>query len=282
MRKILFLSLLLFAFAACKKKEPVACFEASTTTIERGGTVKFDAFCSEKADRYYWYVDNVPVSSTDYQEINIERKFDVIGEYKVSLRVTNGEGKDSTSKIIKVEGPKTAPCFTVSRNKLDITETLECNPLCTKNATKYDWLIDDTFAATYNTNTKFYYNKFKSPGEHKVTLYTVGTYGDLGSFSQAITVTPEYIKPCFNITPSHPEFKWPANTTLKFDATCSTGHDADNVNWLIRKGTTSIHSEKAETTSLQFTGKGSYTVTVTLTNSQYGAVKTISKDITIY
>lgn len=78
---------------SCKKPAD-ACFTYSPSVINTYTDVVFDASCSENAGRYVWYFgDDADGEPTD--ELTITHRFEVPGEYMITLGIQKADGKKS-------------------------------------------------------------------------------------------------------------------------------------------------------------------------------------------
>jgi len=107
MRKLYILLLaLIFAFTACKKDldsapYPTADFKLFVTTVDQSAIV-IPLNNSDAAESYLWDLGNGKTSTDKIPTIS----FDKLGDYDISLTVTNADGVTNTSaKKIKVVAP---------------------------------------------------------------------------------------------------------------------------------------------------------------------------------
>lgn len=87
------------ALTSCMKK-PMACFDASSTTIKAGETASFSSTCSMDAHHYEWDFGDGGTST----DANPTHVYNTAGSYTVKLKTMsmNGKKMDETSKTITV------------------------------------------------------------------------------------------------------------------------------------------------------------------------------------
>lgn len=89
----------LLAITSCQK-EPMACFDASPTTITAGQSVNFTSACSMDAHHYEWEFGDGGTS----MDANPSHTYSTAGSYTVKLKTMSKNSKkmDETSKTITV------------------------------------------------------------------------------------------------------------------------------------------------------------------------------------
>jgi len=89
----------LLGFSSCQKK-PMACFDASPTTISAGQSVSFTSACSMDAHHYEWEFGDRGTS----MDANPTHTYNTAGSYTVKLKTMSKNSKkmDETSKTITV------------------------------------------------------------------------------------------------------------------------------------------------------------------------------------
>jgi len=89
----------LFTLTSCMKK-PMACFDASSTTINAGQTVSFSSSCSMDAHHFEWSFGDGGTST----DANPSHVYNTAGSYTVKLKTMskNGNKMDETTKTITV------------------------------------------------------------------------------------------------------------------------------------------------------------------------------------
>lgn len=89
----------IIGLASCMKK-PMACFEASPTTINAGQSVSFTSTCSMDAHHYEWEFGDGGTS----MDANPSHTYSTAGSYTVKLKTMSKNSKkmDETSKTITV------------------------------------------------------------------------------------------------------------------------------------------------------------------------------------
>lgn len=87
------------SFTSCQKK-PMACFDASPTTISAGQSVNFTSTCSMDAHHYEWNFGDGGTS----MDANPSHAYNTAGSYTVKLKTMSKNSKkmDETSKTITV------------------------------------------------------------------------------------------------------------------------------------------------------------------------------------
>lgn len=89
----------LLGLASCQK-EPMACFDASPTTISAGQSVSFTSTCSMDAHHYEWDFGDGGTST----DASPSHTYNTAGSYTVKLKTMsmNSKKMHETSKIITV------------------------------------------------------------------------------------------------------------------------------------------------------------------------------------
>lgn len=218
-----------------------ALFTATPQSGEAPLEVSFDASSSADPDgtiaKYEWDFTGDGMYK-DGTGKTIKYKFEKIGKYKVSLRITSSNGKSNTSDkeievlesitpvvVIKVvDEPK---IFSIGQSYVfNGDESTSPNG----NITKYEWSFSDVPNKTETTKTVSHI--FKTPGTHQVTLKVTDEKGKTGDIQKIITIDAPKGVPKAKII-SNPAFDSKTLTvtgkapfTVSFDAKDST--DSDN------------------------------------------------------
>lgn len=89
----------LLSLTSCQK-EPMACFDASPTTISAGQSVSFTSTCSMDAHHYEWEFGDGGTST----DANTSHTYNTAGSYTAKLKTMsmNSKKMDETSKTITV------------------------------------------------------------------------------------------------------------------------------------------------------------------------------------
>ena len=144
----------------------VAAFSAAPNPVSAGQTVVFTNN-SSGATNFSWLENGLEFS----QNQNPTQVFNTVGNYQITLKVTNSDPncEDITQVAVEVQCPTTAD-FSVVSFEIDPGETLVFTNTSTGGATAYEWFINGvSLAAT----TDFSY-LFANSGYYTVRLQATG------------------------------------------------------------------------------------------------------------
>jgi outer membrane protein assembly factor BamB/chitodextrinase len=175
---------------------PTASFDLSPTEPEVGEDVNFDASSSSDDNSiatYEWDLNDD--GSYDVAGQSPTNTFGSAGDYTVTLRVTDNQGKsDSVSKTISVingNSPPKASFYTSPGAPLvDEEVTLDASGSSGDNGiATYEWDLNDngTFSTTGQTTTV----SFDSTGEYTITLRVTDTEGATSTSEQTLSVSTD-------------------------------------------------------------------------------------------
>ena len=258
-----------------------ASFTADPQTGEAPLSVTFDASDSIDPDGYLetyeWDLDG-DGSFDDAEGKTAEYEFDKIGKYTVSLRVTSTTGEfDVSEKEIEVKEQSTPEAvititdeptaFTVGTNYI-----FKSDDASSPNGkiVEYEWDFGD---GSRVQTTKTVSHAFNSAGTYDVTLTVTDEEEKEGVMTKTISVgkiqgTPKAV---INTTPS---LQTGASTlegavpfAVVFDAGGSTDSDNNIVNYEWDYDNNGVNDGFGRTVSHTFAKQGSYTVSLTVTDS---------------
>lgn len=259
-----------------------ALFTATPQSGEAPMEVSFDASASADPDgtiaKYEWDFTGDGMYK-DGTGKTIKHKFEKIGQYKVSLRITSSNGKSNTSDkeievlesitpvvVIKVvDEPKT---FGLGQSYVfNGDESSSPNG----NITKYEWSFSDVPNKTETTKTVSHI--FKTPGTHQVTLKVTDEKGKTGDIQKVITIDAPKGVPKAKII-SNPAFDSKTLTvtgkapfTVAFDAKDSTDSDNNIVDYQWDFDGDGKFDAFGATSSHIYTDDGSFNVTLNVVDA---------------
>ena len=186
---ISFVSIIL---TACNKEDkPLgkACFKISEERPEEGQEITFDAYCSENATNYYWYINGKEVESNNHTDIKISKVFP-FGTHEIKLRITGPSGNDEITKgIIVNRRTGLYACFKIkdstADNKYSIKNPVTFDAGCSTGS-GYEWDFGDNSGD--RSGKMVISHQFKETGKYEVH---VAVFGDRNTFpsSTAKTIT---------------------------------------------------------------------------------------------
>ncbi len=148
--------------------EPVADFEADKIAIAPGETIQFTNK-SQHADSYQWtFEGGDPASSSDE---NPGVTFNEVGEYTVSLKVSNEKGEDTKELAISVTSNIVVD-FTLSADTIEVGNTISITDKSVGDITSYDWTIEGGEPASASTQSVDV--TFNNTGEYTIILKVNG------------------------------------------------------------------------------------------------------------
>jgi PKD repeat protein len=241
---------------------PGANFTFSVPDPNAPGTVQFTDTSSGGPTAWAWDFGDGGTSADQ----NPSHLFAQTGTYTVTLTVTGAGGSTQTQQQVSVAYPPTA-LFQITPDAV--------NPLAVSFldnsagvVTGWTWDFGDGSTSTEQSPTHTY----AAGGTYNVTLTTTGPGGS-NSITTPVTVTAPIVPPVAAFTPV-PDAANPLLVQF-FDA--SSG-EYDTYQWDFGDGVG--FSNEANPIHTYGTG-GTYTVTLTLTNSSNGASNSISQQITV-
>jgi PKD repeat protein len=242
---------------------PVAEFSGSPTSGCAPLTVDFTDESSNDPTSWSWDFGD---GGTSYQQ-NPSYTYDDPGTYTVSLTATNEYGSDTETKTgyITVSGPPTAD-FSGSPTSGEVPLTVNFTNLST-GASSYSWDFGDTGSSTQANPSHTY----TEAGTYTVTLTATNSCGsDVEVKTNYITVTCTPPTADFSGSPTSGEVPLTVNFTDQSTGATSWSWDFGD------EGTSSQQNP-----SHQYTEAGTYTVTLTATNSCGSDVETKTDYITV-
>jgi PKD repeat protein len=259
------------------KSPPVAAFTYSPEIPIVNRTVTLDASLSYDPDgdlaSYFWnFGDGVNTTETDAITYH---NYTMIGNYNVTLNVTDSEGLwDTESQIMAIAEFPTAS-FTYSPLTPFTNETVTFNAsLSTPNGETlvgYHWNFGDGTEIT-ELNSIAYHN-YTITGTFDVTLNVTDSEGLWDVETKSITAI-ECPTAFFFFSPENPL----AGDTITFNASLSTpnGGTITNYHWDFGDGT----NETGVIVAHAYTTAGNYTVSLTITDSE-GLSDTENKSVIV-
>ncbi|MCF8244899.1 MAG: PKD domain-containing protein [Saprospiraceae bacterium] len=239
---------------------PVAGFTANTTSGCTPLTVNFTS-TSSGANSYAWTFPGGTPSTSTMQNPTVV--YTTAGSYDVTLVVTNPAGSDTltqTNYVIANTTPVAGYTSSVSGTTATFTNT-------STNATSYAWAFGDGGTSTLANPTHTY----ATDGVYTVVLSATNACGTVTS-SQTVTI----------VTP--PTAGFTANNTtgcapLTVQFTNQSSANATTFAWTFPGGTPGTSS--AQNPSVTYSTAGTYTVTLTASNSAGSNTSTQTNYITV-
>jgi PKD repeat protein len=203
------------------------------------------------------------------------------GTFSATLTVTDvGGSKGSRSKTVAV-GTSGNPvaAFVFSPSEPGIGEEITFNgapstAVSPRTIVKYDWQFGTDRSGSGMIVTK----KYDTPGTYNVSLTVTDDAGNKGTTTQGVTVgtsSPGGLSAAFSVSPSDPA----PNTDVSFNAAISTSADPI-VSYKWDYGDTHGETKTVPTASHQYTTEGTFTVTLTVTDSK-GRTATTSQPVEV-
>lgn len=240
---------------------PTAGFSASPTTGCAPLTVQFVNSSSSNATSYAWtFAGGNPSSSTAQ---NPSVVYSTPGTYSVTLTASNPAGSNTATQINYIT-VNTVPTtgFTSSTNGANVAFTNTST-----NATSYLWNFGDNQTSTATNPTHAYAND----GTYTVTLTSTNACGTSTSTQTVVVATP----PTASFMASPTSGCGPL--TVQFTSTSSA--NATNFNWTFAGGSPS--SSTAQNPAVVYSAPGTYSVTLTVSNSAGSNTATQTNFITV-
>jgi len=237
-----------------------------------GGTVAFDATGSVAAVSYNWVFGDGSTGTG----ATVSHTYTADGLYTVTLTVTDGQGNEaSTTQAIPITiDPRTGntppvATFTAAQESgtAPLTETFDATTSSDMDNDRLSYIWDFGDGTVLTTFDQLISHIFQDPGIYKVLL-TVDDGRTTSRATRTITVKDSAAPdgtPVARITASRSTGPPPLSVT--FDAKASTASTSEatvkQFNWNFGDGS----SLSGDVVSYTFTESGSYTVTLTVTDS---------------
>ena len=253
---------------------PTASFSVTTAAPGSGQPTAFDASASSDPDgaisAYAWdFGDGTTATGATPSHV-----FAGPGSYTVALTVTDSDGSSSTStQMITIAGPIaqfTAPLPQLEGTALDFnagaTGPQAVNPV------SYAWNFGDGASASGPSATHAYL----SAGSYTVTLTVTDANGNFTSASHLVSVLDEPPAAAFRVVTTTPS----TQRAVAFDASASADPDGTIVGyaWQFGDGTVATGLSPAHL----YTAPGTYTVTLTVTDSTGQTSAPVSHQVTVF
>lgn len=251
---------------------PVADFSANNTTVGVGGIVAFTDLSTNVPTSWAWsFAGGTPASSTA-QTPSVQ--YNTAGTYAVSLIATNAGGSDTETKTNYISViPLPVADFTANQTVINAGQSVQFTNLST-NSTSYSWTFTGGTPSTSTAqNPSVAYN---TAGTYAVTLIANNAGGsDTETKTAYITVNTVVNVPVANFT---------ANTTSITEGGSVQFTDQSTNNptswaWSFAGGTPA--SSSAQNPSVTYATAGTYTVSLTATNSAGSNTMTKTNYITV-
>lgn len=257
-------------FEKDKGDPPVADFEASYTSITKGGTIDFTDLSTNDPTSWSWDFGDGGSSTSQ----NPSHTYSSVGTYTVSLTVTNEHGSDTETKedyiIIVSDGQAPFADFKASYTSISEGGTIEFTDLSTGNPINWSW----NFGDGSSSNTQNPSHSYSSVGTYTVTLTVSNEHGsDTEIKEDYIIVVSEGAAPIADFEASPTSI--PEGGTIDF--TDLSTNNPTSWSWDFGDGSNS--TEQNPTHSYSVVGK--FTVTLTVTNAHGSDDETKTDYITV-
>jgi PKD repeat protein len=226
---------------------PTAGFSANNTAGCAPLTVQFSNQSSANATSWNWQFPGGTPSSSTAQNPTVT--YNAVGTYTVTLTVSNSAGQNTstqTNYITVTTTPVAGFTFTTTNATATFTNT-------SNNATSYSWNFGDGQTSTLANPTHTY----NEDGTYTVTLSATNACGTVTTTQTVTIVTPPSAGFSSNVTTGC------APLTVQFSNESS--ENATSFAWQFPGGTPATST--AENPTVTYSTAGSYTVTLTVTNS---------------
>jgi len=233
-------------------------FNYSPSNPESGEVIQFQDTTSGNPTSWSWNFGDGSTSNLQ----NPTHSYNNAGSYNVTLQVSNGYYTKSISKSVTVLAPIVVD-FTYNPTAPVAGQDVQFVNSSTGSITSYAWNFGDGATSTLKDPV----HKYNNAGAYTVTLTASNSRGSK-SKSKTITIN-QSLNPSFTYTPSSPY----AGQSVQFTDTSS----GSPTSWQWNFGDSS--SSNLQNPSHTYLSAGTYTVTLTVTNS--AETKATSKTITV-
>ena len=250
-------------------KKPVADFKYKQSEDTKSLTVAFTDMSTNSPGSWKWDFGDGNTSS----QKNPSHTYQDIGNYKVKLTVSNGNGSDSITKqvtVSKVSGSAPIAGFSANPTRGETPLTVKFTDQSTNSPKNWQWDFGDGGTSIQQSPSHTY----TSAGNYSVKLTVSNQYGsDSKTIPGYITVSNPGSKPVANFVADITSGTKPL--TVHF--TDKSAGSPSSWSWDFGDGGTSNQKSPSHT----YQKAGSYSVKLTVSN-QYGSdTKVISKYITV-
>ncbi len=251
---------------------PVASFSYSPATPQTGSAVSFDASASTDEGQtcgsnctYAWDFGDGSTGSGQ----TASRTYTVAGTYAVKLSVTDGSGATGTAtqNVVVTAAVLPTPSFTFlpaspeinATITFDATATTFGGAACGSNCT-YAWDFGDGSTGTGVTAT----HAFATAKSYVIKLTVTETHGATAVLTKTLTVTATAPTASFTTNPVTPVGVFQEVTFNAAASSAAAGRTISSYTWEFGDGGTATGVSATHT----YNTTGSYTVTLTVTDSQ--------------
>ena len=276
MRRLLFLLLACLAIAGCgggtpsqstlpTTPAPTAAFTFSPSSPTTGQTVTFTDASTGTPTSWSW---NFGDGSSNSTSENPTHSYSSAGTFTITLTASNSAGSNAVSHSVTVSAAGTAPtaAFTFSPSSPTTGQTVTFTDTSTGNPTGWLWNFGDGASTSNSQDTTHTYT---AAGTYTVTL-TASNSGGSNTASQSITITAA------SSTSMAAQFTVATNGQVATFTDTSTGSPTVWA-WNFGDGTTSAIENPSKT----YLTAGTYTVTLTVSNSAGTISSTTSQSVTV-
>lgn len=205
---------------------------------------------------YAWSFGD-PANNTSAVQGNTSFTYPSLGDYPVSLTVTNGSCTFTTTQLVRLVGdvadfsmPKTDIC----RNEQMTVTTVNINP---QNISRYEWLLD---GAPFSSGSSSAVISFASAGQHRITLRITDINGCQDEKTSYVNVTG----PTAGFTATNPGGC--SNAPITFNDLSTPAGSLRQWSWNFDDGRPPVIMNGPPFTH-SFTDTGTYTVRLTVTDN---------------
>lgn len=248
---------------------PAADFIASRTAITEGESITFTDQSTNNPESWSWSFGDGNTS----KEQNPTHIYSLAGKYSVSLIATNSNGSDTVTKsdyiTVVVKGTVVA-AFSADKTDVLVGEVVHFTDQSVNNPTSWIWTFGD--------------------GDTAISQHPSHSYGTTGTYTVSLTATnangshteikTDYISVTTATIPPVATFSANKTTVTPGESVTFTDHSTNNPeswSWNFGDGNTSVIQHPTHS----YTTQGTYTVTLTVTNSAGNDTETKSNYITV-
>ncbi len=255
---------------------PVANFEAEQTTVEQGEGVFFTDLSEPGILSWNWtFAGGIPESSTEENPGPVI--YSAVGDYTISLTVTNADGSDTETKVNYITVTPAAPPvadFVADKTEISQGGQVEFTDLSEGNPFEWFWEFEGGSPETSNEqNPTVSYN---SAGQFNVSLTVVGYGGENQKIMEDYIIVEAATLPIADFVADQTQIM--QGSTVSF-----TDLSSGNPNywyWEFEGGDPSF-SEDQNPQSILYANGGAYNVSLTVVNTFGIHTKTVEEYIIV-
>lgn len=264
---------ILILLCSCLKEEMLvakADFVIEETITPNGKIAKFINL-STGGEAFEWTFENgSPATSNDFNPGEVS--FMQSGTHTIQLKVSNKDGSVSTieKQIVIETSPTTDFNYEILINNYAPAEIQLTN--LSQNIASYNWSFTSGVPAN-STDAQPANVIFSTPGQHTITLNTVGTNNEVGQKTITFDVLPELNADFdYTVLPIDNDYNAPVKVFIQNNTISATSYS-----WEVIGANPS--NTTAENPSFVFNSQGNYQIKLTATNGKQ--TQTVIKNIQV-